>query len=440
MTTSRWLTPLIVTASMAFAVPATADAVADWNQITLDTIAAAGPAARPGPSSIIDLATVHVAVYDAVVAIEGRFKPYHVHVPGAQGSSAAAAAKAARDVLVNRFPAQTAALDAKYAVFLANNGLTPDDPGVAVGAAVAAHIIALRATDGAFPATFPPFVGGLDPGEWRPTPNYLPVGNPPPPAPMAVPWLGSVTPFTLKSSDQLRPGPPPALTSGKYTRDYNEVKALGKDTGGTRTPEQTDLAYFYAGNFAAQYYRVARNLTSAHHIADSARLFALMSAAAADSIIGSWDAKRFFNFWRPVTAIQEGENDGNNRTEGDPDWKPLINTPPYPDYTSGANNITGSMMRALALFFGTDDMEFDVTTEVPQATTKTRHYTRFSAVADDVVEARIFLGIHFRTADVVARRTGQRAAQWAFSHFFRPNPSGDGDKGRHGHDVDDLEH
>jgi hypothetical protein len=239
---------------------------------------------------------------------------------------------------------------------------------------------------------------------------------------MAAPWLGSVKPFTLDSSSQLRPGPPPHLNSGRYAKEYDEVKALGALEGSTRTPEQTDLAYFYSGNLVVQFNRMVRTLATANvqDIADSARLFALATTSVADSIIGSWDAKLHYNFWRPLTAIQEGDNDGNSKTAGDPDWQPLINTPPYPDYTSGANNASGATARALTLFFGTDAIEFDVTTDVAAATTKTRHYTCLSAFADDVVEARIFLGIHFRTADVVARKTGEKAAQWAFRHHFKP--------------------
>jgi hypothetical protein len=421
MTTPRWMTPLVVTASLAVAAPAAADAVVDWNEIAMQTIAVAP--GRPGPSSALDAATVQVAVYDAVVALEGKFKPYHVKVPNAHGSTAGAVARAAHDVLVNRVPSQAASLDAALNAYLLVNGIPADDPGVTLGAQVAAHIIALRATDGSFPATFPPFTGGTDPGEWRPTPNYLPLGNPAPGnQPMAAPWLATVTPFTLKSSSQLRPGPPPRLGSRKYAEEYDEVKALGRFDSTVRTVEQTDLAYFWSGNFLIQYNRTMRTLanTKLTHIADRARLFALVNVAMADSAIASWDSKINYNFWRPLTAIQLGDSDNNNRTEGDETWTPLINTPPYPDYTSGANNLTGSAMRALELFFGSDEMEFDVSTDVPLATTKVRHYLRFSGVADQVVVARILLGIHFRTADVVARKMGEKAAKWAFNHAFKP--------------------
>jgi len=426
MTRLRTVTGLVVCALLGWAAPARPDAVVDWNEIASQAIAAAAAAGRPGPATVLDFAVVQVAVYDAVQAIEGRYKPYHVRIPHAQGSSAAAAARAAHDVLVNRFPSQMATLDTTYHTYLSSHGLAEDDPGVTVGAQVAAHIVALRASDGSFPATFPAFTGGTDPGQWRPTTSYLP-GPPPSGAAMAAPWLGSVTPFVLRRSDQLRPPPPPPLASRRYARDYEEVRDLGAFTGGTRTPAQTDLAYFYSGNIVVQFNRLVRSLATAHvtHIADTARLFALTTAATADAIISSWDSKLHFAFWRPVTAIQEGDNDGNARTEGDPDWTPLINTPNYPDYTSGANNAAGATTRALELFFGTDAIACSVTTDVGAATTKTRNYASFSAVADDMVDARILLGIHFRFADTVARRQGERAAGWAFRYAFRPVRSTD---------------
>ena len=239
---------------------------------------------------------------------------------------------------------------------------------------------------------------------------------------MAAPWMGEVTPFTLNSPDQLRAAPVPHLTSGRYTQDYNEVKALGSFSSTVRTPAQTDVAYFYAENFAAQWNRALRAIAVAHvdDIWDSARLFALANMASADAIISAWDSKKYYAFWRPVTAIQEGDDDGNKFTAGDPDWKPLINTPNYPDYTSGANNITGAMTRSLSLFFGRDAFTFTVTSNHPSAVQKTRTYTRFSDAAQDVVDARIYLGIHFRFADTAARKQGQHAAQWAFDHFLRP--------------------
>jgi hypothetical protein len=172
---------------------------------------------------------------------------------------------------------------------------------------------------------------------------------------MATPWMATVTPFTLKDAAQLRAAPPPTpLNSGEYVRDYNEVKALGSINSTERTPEQTALAVFYAGNFIDLWFRTLQGIaeTNLSDIGDSARLFALSGLASADAFITAWSSKRYWNFWRPITAIQEGDNDGNSQTVGDPNWLPFLPTPPYPDYTSGANNLTGAMTRTLKHFFG----------------------------------------------------------------------------------------
>lgn len=395
-----------------------ADAVTDWNAIAMQAIA--GSPSHPGATAILDSAMVQVAVYDAVEAINCRFRPYHVHIQGATGSPAAAVAKATHDVLVNRFPSLTASLDTTYHDYLAAHGLSESDPGVAVGQQAAAGIIALRANDGSFPVNPPAFIGGTKPGVWRPTPSYLP-GPPPSNSPALAPWLARVTPFTLVSPSQFRAVPPPQLTSKRYASAYKEVKSLGSATNSSRTPAQTDLALFWFSNYQVLWNRVLRDIAGAHvhNIDDTARLFALVNLAMADAGITAWDTKYHYVFWRPVTAIQEGENDGNPRTDGDANWQPLVNTPNYPDYTSGANNLTGAATRALALFFKTDEMTFSVTTTNPAALQQVRTYNQFSDAAADVVEARIYEGIHFRFADAQARKQGRHVARWVFSHFLR---------------------
>jgi len=400
---------LIVCASLSWAAQGRADVVLDWNAIAIQTIGAAVPP-RPGPSAILDVAIVHVAMHDAIQAFEGRFEPYVGSIPNASGSPIAAAATAAHDVLVARFPSQTGALDTLLSNYLNNLGLL-GDAGVAVGQQAAVGILNLRAGDGSFPSNPEVFVGGTEPGEWRPTPPAF--------APMAAPWLGTVVPFTLKDSTQLTASPPPPhLRSGEYARDYDEVKALGSAGSTARTQAQTDLALFYTDNFLALWERTLRGIAAANinNIGDSALLFALANMSAADATITAWADKRHWNFWRPITAIREGEDDGNRRTAGDPTWVPLIATPPYPEYTSGANNLTGAMTRTLELFFG-DKVTFTVTST---PVNKSKTYHRFSDMADDVVIVRVYQGIHFRTADAVARRQGTRAADWAFSHYLRP--------------------
>jgi hypothetical protein len=401
---------------MGAAAPACGDAVTDWNEIAQAAIVAG----RPGPIGAVDSALIQVAVHDAVQAIDRRYEPYHVEIKGAKGSRSAAAAAAAHAVLVGIYPAQAASLDATYFNYVANHGLS-NDPGLAVGEKVAAGILPLRRAD---PVPLPaPFTGGTGIGQWRPTPSFI--GNPPAPpsgAPMAVHWMSAFDPFTLTGPTRFRADPPPALTSERYRRDYNEVKRLGSFVSTHRTAEQTDLAYFYSENFLAQWNRALRGIANNHlrRTGDTARLFALANLATADALITSWDSKKFYNFWRPITAINEGDNDGNPNTAGDPAWQPLINTPNYPDYTSGANNVVGAMTRTLQQFFRRDRLTFEVTTLAPLATTKTRIYNRFSDAAADVVDVRIYLGIHFRFADVAARKQGQQVAEHVFDHFLLP--------------------
>ena len=395
---------------------ARADTVTDWNRIAVQEVITAG-AARPGPSGALDIAVVQLAIYDAVQAIAGQYQPYHCVIPGATGSTSSAAAKAARDVLVNRFPSRAVAIEGIYQQYLfEHSGLDPNDAGVAVGAQAAACIIALRATDGSFPnPPPPPFVGSLAIGVWRPTPPAF--------APMAAPWLANVTPFALNSPSQFRAQENPALNSPEYTRAYEEVKLMGKSDSTVRTAAQTDLANFWNSNYVALWCSVTRNLAEANldNEGDTARLFALVTMSMADAAITSWDSKITFVSWRPITAIREGDNDGNPKTVGDPTWSPLIVSPPYPDHTSGANNLTASATRALSLFFGTNEMNFSVTTTNPGPTVvDTRDFTKFNDVQEEVVNARIYEGIHFRFADEAARKQGRLVAQWVHAHFLRP--------------------
>jgi hypothetical protein len=407
----------ITLAALTLTTSARADAVVDWNIITGQTIPFA---TRPGGAPGLDYAMVHAAIHDAVQAYDRRFEPYAVEITEASGSPVAAIAKAAHDVLVARFPEKMSSLDATYDAYLANHGsLAQDDPGVSVGRLAAAAIIALRTNDGSWPANSEVFKGGTEPGEWRPTPPAF--------ASMAVPWLGAVTPFTLKDPTQFRVNqPPPDLSSRKYADDYNEVKALGALTNSARTLEQTDLAYFYADNAFLYWNRALQGIANTYldNLGDSARLFALCSLAVADAAITSWDSKRYYNFWRPVTAIQQGDNDFNPLTKGDPDWLPLIVTPAYPDYTSGANSLSGAFTRMLHHFFGTDQLTFTLTSNIPQVVQKTRTYNRLSDAADDIVDARIYLGIHFRTADEVARDQSEHVSNWTFEYFLKPRNNG----------------
>lgn len=407
---------------LAIPIRANADAVSDWNAIAVQTVTTAVPA-HPGPVQFVDMALVQIAVYDAVQNIDRRYKPYYVELPGAAGSPSAAAAKAAHDMLVHLFPGQATLLGNTYSQYLMDHGLSPTDPGIETGRAAAAAIISLRANDGRFPPNQVPFVGGTDPGEWRPTESFI--GSPPAPpsfAPMVAPWLGNVSPFALKCGAQFRAMPPPPLNSRRYTRAYNEVKAMGARFNSARTPEETDFAQFWNSNYTALWNRAVRDLAALQvdNIGDSARLFALVNLAMGDAIITAWDTKNTYVSWRPLTAIRLGNDDGNPETVGDADWQPLINTPNYPDHSSGANAVSAAATRSLALFFGRNRMTFVVRTTNAAAIQQTRTYYRFSDASQDVVDARVFEGIHFRFADEDARLQGTLVAQWAFAHKLRP--------------------
>jgi len=411
--------PLLVLAAIVSSNTARADAVVDWNAIASEAILTAAAAGRATPATSLDFALVHIAIHDAVQAIDKRFQPYHSRIPGATGSPAAATAKAAHDVLRNLFPTQSTFLSTAYNDFLSKNGLTESDPGVAVGQKAASDLILLRASDGRYPTNQEPFNGSTERGAWRPTNSYL-SGTPAPFSPMAVPWLRNVTPFTIRGTAQFRPVPPPSLTSARYTRDYDEVRRLGSLQSSERTAEETGLAYFWADNTIAKWNATMRGIASAKltKIGDSARLFALANMAIADAVITTWENKYRFNFWRPVTAIQE--DDGNPDTIRDSNWQPLINNPNYPDYTSGANAVTGAATRTLEHFFDSNRMTFTMPSTHPLADPKVRTYRRFTDAAEDVVDARILLGIHFRFADTEARRLGVRVANWAFPRYLQP--------------------
>jgi hypothetical protein len=398
------------------------DAATAWHNIAVQFLATATPP-RPAPIPFLDLALVQVAVHDAVQGIDRRYAPYQVAFPaGTSGSPEAAAARAAHDVLVSILPGQQSALDTIYHDYFAGHGLAESDPGVQVGATAAAGIVSMRANDGRVPNPLPPaFTGGTAPGQWRPTPSLLP-GPPPSLAPMSSSWLATVPPFTLNSADQFRAPAPPALSSDQYVKEYNEVKAYGGLADGKRSPDQTRLATFYASNYFILLHQTLRDIAAwrTDSIGDNARLLALGTLAMADSFITAWDSKSHYVYWRPITAINAGENDGNPKTQGDPNWQPFLNTPNYPEYSSGANNAAGALTRMLELYFGTDRMVFTVVSTNANAKPKTRTYTRFSDLSWDTVNVRIYQGVHFRSADEVGRTQGRLVAEWAFGHVLRP--------------------
>lgn len=408
---------VVVCLTLGTAAPAgAADVITDWSLITISTIGAAPPV--PGPGRLIEYSMVHIAMHDAVQAIQQRYATYSPGITPRSGSVIAAAAKAAHDVLVNRFPAAAAGLEATYAAYLTANGLTGNDPGVAAGQQAAAAIIQTRVNDGSYPVPSPTFFGGTAPGQWRPT-VFTATGEP---VSMSIPWMATTKPFTVMHSNQFFAPAPPRLTSRRYTRDYNEVKALGRDVGSSRTPEQTAIAVFHSGNTVVLWNRTLRALADRYvtNVGDSARLFALVNMAMADAAMTSWQQKIQYNVWRPDTAIQLGDTDGNRSTVGDPTWRPLFPNPNYPDYTSGANSLGGAATEMLRLIFRTDRVNFSMI-----GPTTSRFFTRFSDAAKEAVEGRMYMGIHFRFPDVEGRLGGMRVGRWAYKHFLR---SSDGDE------------
>jgi hypothetical protein len=394
------------------------DTIAAWNQISETAVKTAG---HPPPVAALDFAIVHLAIYDAVEPIERRYEPYYTLAPGAIGSPSAAAAKAGHDALVGLFPKQSQTLDMAYANFLAANGVDPADPATAVGAQVAANILALRSNDGRFPANPPPFLGSTEIGKWGPTPSLL--GGPPPSfAPGLTPWVASVRPFTMHSDySQFRVDAPPSLASKEWALDYKEVKSVGSLQSAARNAEQTEIGYFWDDSGPVLWQNALRYISGKYltDIGDSARMFALTEAALADAQIACWESKYFYTFWRPITAIRLGDQDGNPATQVDPDWQPLIDTPNFPEYPSGHAAISAAISHALQHFFRRDELSFKMTTINPMAVQKTRSFTRLSQAEQEVVDARVYVGIHYRNSDTTARAQGRRVSNWIFKHYFR---------------------
>jgi hypothetical protein len=332
--------------------------ISEWNEIAVNTLIA--DTTRPVVESILYTAFVQAAVYNAVVGIEGRYEPYRFHAHAPRGASAqAAAVAAAHKVLVTYVPSAQASLDAAYAASLAQ---IPDGKGktrgIAFGIRAAEHLIRQRADDGRnapIEFTQPPA-----PGVWRPTPPMF--------QPFLAPWFGFVTPLLVRSATQFAPPAPPALTSARYTRDFNEVKALGSATSSERTEAETATARFFSGNAVVQYNAALRDQIKVRHldIVDAARMFAAIDMSVADAEIAVWYAKYVVPLWRPVTAIQLADTDGNPATTADPSWMPLLATPPYPEYPSGYNVFNSTVTHGLENLFRTRHLRLTlISTAVP---------------------------------------------------------------------------
>jgi PAP2 superfamily len=417
----RVVVAVAVAAGLAAPAVARADAVTDWNLYANTAIFTTVPPPT-AHAAILSTAMVQGAVYDAVNAIAGGYQPY-LPTPAADPtfSQDAAAATAAFRVAVALVPSQLATLQARYDASLAAIPAGPAKTGgVAVGEAAAAAMLAARTGDGrGGPFTFDV---GTAPGEWRPSPPLF-LFDP-------TPWVGNVKPFLVPSAEMLRSNGPNALTSGAYAKEVSEVKAIGSLTSTTRTPDQTMAAIFWQAQPGALYGGLMRSLSARFGLttAENARLFAMASLAAADGAIGCWNDKYYWNFWRPIDAIQEADFDGNRKTEGDPAWKPLfdpatptvpaLSTPAFPDHPSGHSCVSSATLHAMEEFFGKKKIAFDIVS--PRFPTQPRHYESFAAALQEVIDARVWGGIHFRTADEQGAVIGKKVAKWERRHFFRP--------------------
>jgi hypothetical protein len=421
----RILPLLMVSAfvSLAASRVARANAVTDWNLIASNAIVVT--AGQPPPVSVLHFAMVHGAVYDAVNAIDRTHQPYLVQPPSnSTDSKEAATAAAAFRVLVGLFPGQIGTLQPLYDAYIA---ALPDNPpgskaaGIAIGEATASAMLTNRVNDGRFGPS--PTPHPIAPGIWRRTPPNF--ANDP------APWVGNVRPFLVPNTEMLRTDGPDALTSTEYAEDFNEIKELGSLTSITRTPDQTDAAIFWQDQAMALWNRIFRTLATNQNlnIVESARLFAMENLAAADALIGCWNDKYYYWFWRPITAIREADTDGNPATEADPTWLPLFDpstpvcnppvlfTPPFPDHPSGHCSATSAFVQTLQNFFGTDKVSFSA---FSNKSCTTRSFERFSDALKEVIDARVWAGIHFRTADVQGAVLGNKVAHYLRKHYFRP--------------------
>ncbi|HZF38068.1 MAG TPA: vanadium-dependent haloperoxidase [Blastocatellia bacterium] len=391
---------------------ARADAVTDWNVIAFVAVEASG---KTGPVTSCDIAMAHVAMHDALNAIDRRYEPYaYDAVAPRDASPEAAVAAAAHDVLVARIPNQKASLDAALASALAAipDGQSKAD-GVATGRAAAAAIVARREKNGSPDVT--PYTPGEELGVWRPTPPTfaLAIGA----------GFGKVRPFTMTSGAQFDL-PTPAyfnLRGAEYAADYNEVKRLGGANSKKRTAEQSEVARFWYEPSPGVHIRLARELvvTSKLDPWKSARLFALLQLASADCLIAGYGAKYRFNFWRPVTAIRDGANDGNPQTAADPKWRSYLETPSHPEYLSNHAVLCAAWAEILARFFGTDQFDFTITSAKPYPGIK-RSFTSFSQSAREASDSRVYAGVHFRGSCRDGLVIGHEIGAQTFENFLRP--------------------
>ena len=357
------------------------------------------------------MAIVQLAMHDAINGMTREFETYLTPGSAPDGASVnAAAIAAAHYALRNLFtiPSQLTLIDALYTASLDAHGITLGDPGIGYGESAAAAILELRSSDNSALSQFDYIVPGVgSPGVWERLNN----------APALLPGWGNVKPFVLNSGSQFRPEAPPPLSSEQYARDYNEIKQVGVQSGSTRTTEQTDIALFWRASPTAIWNPVLNQAIGNRDftLSETARIFALLYLAASDTSVACWDAKYVYNFWRPMLAIRGGDTDGNDATVVDETWTPLLPTPPHPEYPSGHSSVSSSMATVLELMFGAGGGPIVVT-----ISPITRQWSSFEEAVEEVIDARVYSGIHFRTADEAGARMGRQIARYVATHALRP--------------------
>jgi hypothetical protein len=403
--------------------PAGADpaVISDWSAIKVTTIVGPAPngAGKANVEAFFWFPFVQAAVYNAVNGITGEYELYKWNARAPKGASPqAAAAAAAHGILMEYFGtgdfvnSETIAANLNTALET-SLGQVPDgvpkEQGIRYGEHAAEHIIELREDDGRFAPVV--FDMPLAPGVWRPTPPAM--------APFFGAWLSQVEPFVLDSPSQFRPGTPPPIMSDLYVEEFEEVRDYGASVGSLRSPEQTETARFFSDVTLGPLQAGLRDLAARRglDISDSARLFAAVDVSVADTAITVWDGKLHYGWWRPITAIREADTDGNPNTTGVPGWTPFLVTPPYPDWPSGLNGVIGAASTALSRLNADGRVDVSLTSA---AAGVTRHYDFAADIQRDAIDARVFSGIHFRTADAVAIVMGTQVANWALDHHFGP--------------------
>ena len=402
------------------AAPVPATAVLDWNATAVATVRGAMPAKFQIEGDLY-MSYVQAAVYDAVVSIAGRYEPYHAFatpVSPRGASIPAAVAAAAYTALAYYFPPQAATLQTTYTAYLAALPSAGQAAGVAIGQAAANDVIAARTGDGRDAVISTPYgAGPIMPGVWvfAPLPSLQSA---------QTPWLAFMRPLTLQSPSQFRVGPPPRLKSHRYARDLNEVQAYGSATSTLRTPEQTAVAQFWNANATSQVNAMMAGVVTGHAMdaVDAARAFAIANMVDTDAGIACWDSKYHYTFWRPITAIQHADIDGNPATTADPAWTPLLVTPNHPEYPAAHSCVTAAESVFLTSILHTSNIQVDYPGAVGGASTltTTRHYATASDLRREIVDARVWAGLHYRNSGTVGVWLGKAVARYALDHYFQP--------------------